>query len=455
MPVDGVALVARPTITALPPGLRVLLVVYSLAVDAVVWFALAPALWVRSLVTRAGRTELWQRLGWVEPRAESRRAPAARPVMVHAVSAGEMNAAAPLVAALGADKRRVLLTTGTAAGLQTAERLAREQSNIDGCVYLPWDRRAVRRWLGVMAPSAVIVVETEIWPNLFTTCKRLQIPLFIANGRIRPRDVWTYRLARMFFRGVLDSAVWIGVQSARERDAFVAIGAPAARVEVAGNLKFDAALGARSESALLTDDADGRPLVVAGSTHDPEERWLLECARTLSDHGRRIRLVVAPRDVARAGTVSRLARARGLRPLAWSEWSTNTAAPWDVLVLDNYGTLASCYTGADVVVIGGTFVRVGGHNILEAAAAARPILVGPYVDEISALVEPFEAAGALMRLSSADPAGSLADACRTLFDDPERARVMGAAARDICRQGAGSAARHVRVIVEQLAASAG
>ena len=452
MPVDGAALVARPTIALLPLGLRVLLGIYSLAIDAVVWFALAPALWVRSLVTRAGLTELRQRLGWGEPRRSSPEPSATRPVLVHAVSVGEMNAAAPLVAALGIDGRRVLLTTGTAAGLHTAVRLAREQSNVDGCLYLPWDRRAVRRWLRDLAPSAVIVVETEIWPNFFIACKELKIPLFIANGRIRPGDVWKYRLAPAFFRAVLDSAAWIGVQSTRERDAFVAIGASAARVAVTGNLKFDAARSARFEAAVLERDAEGRRLVVAGSTHDPEERWLLECARTLSGNGHRIRLVIAPRDVARAAAVSRLARALGFLPLTWSEWSGHTARPWDVLVLDQYGTLASCYTGADVVIIGGTFVPVGGHNILEAAAAARPILVGPHVDEIAAVIAPFEAAGALMRVPGADPARSLADACRTLFVDPERARLMGEAASEICRQGKGSAARHARAIAARLPA---
>jgi 3-deoxy-D-manno-octulosonic-acid transferase len=365
-----------------------------------------------------------------------------------------MIAAAPLVAALGASGHRVLLTTGTAAGLLTGVRLKGEQPAIDGCVYLPWDRRAVRGWLRVLAPAAVVVVETEIWPNLFIACKDLRIPLFIANGRIRPRDVWKYRLGRRLFRGVLDSARWIGVQSTRERDAFVAIGAEPARVEVAGNLKFDAAWAARSESAGLAIDGDGRPLVVAGSTHDPEERWLFECARTLAGAGRRIRLVVAPRDVARAAAVVRLARSSGLRPLTWSEWSDNTTASWDVIVLDRYATLRPCYSDADVVVMGGTFVRVGGHNILEAAAAAKPILVGPQVDEIAALIDLFAAAGAVMRLPGSDPAPSLADACRTLFDDPARARLMGEAASDVCRQGAGSADRHARAIVDRMAAPA-
>jgi 3-deoxy-D-manno-octulosonic-acid transferase len=434
----------------LPPGLRVLLGVYSLVLEVVVWIALAPATWVRSRVTRGDPAELQQRLARAH-RVGPQPASTPRPVIVHAVSVGEMNAAAPLVRELSGRGHRVLLTTGNAAGLLTARRLAREQSAGDDCVYLPWDRRAIRGWLTDIAPAAVVVVETEIWPNLFTACRELQIPLFIANGRVRPRDVWRYRLARPFFRDVLSAARWIGVQSARERDAFVAIGAPSARVEVAGNLKFDAALWATAEPSLLADDVGDRRLIVAGSTHDPEERWLLECALALGREGRPVRLVLAPRDVARAAAVSRMASALGLRPILWSEQSAHAAAPWDVLVLDHFGTLRACYAAADVVVIGGTFVPVGGHNLLEAAAAARPILVGPHVDGIAALLAPFEAADAIMRLTSTAPSRALTDACRILFDDPDRARQMGAHARRVCGDGAGSAERHARVIAECLA----
>jgi 3-deoxy-D-manno-octulosonic-acid transferase len=124
----------------------------------------------------------------------------------------------------------------------------------------------------------------------------------------------------------------------------------------------------------------------------------------------------------------------------------DTAPPWDVLVVDRYGTLRSCYAVADVVVIGGTFAAIGGHNLLEAAALARPILVGPHVDNIAAVVTHFEEAGALRRVSGSDPVSSLLDGCRTLLDDPARARKMGDAAGALCRAEAGSAARHARVI---------
>ncbi len=431
----------------MPFGIRALFFFYSLSIEVIVWFVLVPALWVRALVTCAEAPQLRQRLALV-PRRDAAKLPRTGPVLVHAVSVGEMHAAAPLVAALAAKAHRVLLTTGTAAGLEAARRLSHEQSAVEGVAYLPWDRSAVRSWLSRIAPSAVVVMETEIWPNLFRACGDLQVPLFIANGRIRPADVRKYRRARSFFARVLESATWIGVQSAAERDRFLAIGAPADRLDVAGNLKFDAALAACAEPSMPTSAA-GRPLVVAGSTHDPEERWLLECARLLDGDGHPVRLVLAPRNVARARRVARLARSHRLRVRLWSEPSS---VDWDVMVLDRYATLRACYAGADVVVIGGTFVPVGGHNILEPAALARPILVGPHTEEIAVLVQAFAEAGALVRLSGADPVRALADSCRALLADRVQARTMGERAGAVCRQGAGSAARHAGVIVEQLAA---
>lgn len=415
---------------------------YSVLIEIVVWLVLVPVVWMRSLVAGAGSSELRERLGHGRA-CNGRNEAGPGPVLIHAVSLGEMRAAAPLIDALAAQARRVLLTTGTAAGLEAARRLARDQPAVESVAYLPWDRRAVRAWLARVAPSAVVVVETEIWPNLFRACADLRVPLFIASGRIRPRDVARYRLLRPFFSSVLDCATWIGVQSTAERDRFLAIGAPAERVEVAGNLKFDAALAAGPEPSVRARGVTERPLVVAGSTHGPEERWLLDCARLLEGEGRPIRLVLAPRDIARAGRIARLARSRELRTRLWSEPSRDD---WDVLVLDRYATLRARYADADVVIIGGTLASIGGHNILEPAAMARPIVVGPHTEEIAALVQPFADAGALMQISGTDPARALADACRALLTDRALAEAMGEKAAATCRRGAGSAVRHARII---------
>lgn len=429
--------------------MRALFFLYSLAIEVVVWLVLVPAVWVRALITRRESGELGGRLARTQP-CDAAKQPSVGPVLVHAVSVGEMHAVAPLVAALAAKSHRVVLTAGTTAGLDVARRLARTEPAVDGVAYLPWDRSTVRGWLKRIGPSAVVVMETEIWPNLFRACGDLRVPLVMANGRIRPVDVWKYRLLRPFFARVLDNAAWMGVQSPAERDRFLAIGAPAARLEVAGNLKFDAALSPCAESSLHMPDPRARPLVVAGSTHEPEEQWLLECARRLDADGCSIRLVLAPRDIARARRVAQLAREQGRRVRLWSEPATGEC---DVLVLDRFATLRACYTSADVVVIGGTFAPVGGHNLLEAAAFGRAILVGPHVADIAAVVQVFAEASALVRVAGADPARALADACRDLLTDPVRARSMGERAAAVCRREAGSTARYADV-VERVAAVA-
>jgi 3-deoxy-D-manno-octulosonic-acid transferase len=428
--------------TDLSPGVRALFVVYTLCFEAVVWIALVPATWIRRRVGRRGDTELSARLGQHPPIAHQRRSSRA-PVLIHAVSIGEMHAAAPLVAELEARSCRVLLTTGTAAGLEAARRMALAYPAVDDVMMLPWDRGVVRRWLSGVAPAAVVVMETEIWPNLFRACTALNIPLLVANGRVRPRDVWRYRLTRPFFASVLGNATTIGVQSVDERDRFLAIGAPSHRVEVVGNLKFDAAREVCVAPATPSADARARPIIVAGSTHAPEEQWLVECARHLERDGCPVRLVVAPRDIARSEAVVRQASTVGLRV---QRLSASSVEDWDVMVLDRYDTLRAWYAVADIVVLGGTFAPVGGHNILEAAALGKPVLVGPHTEEIETIVKMFENAGALIRVPGGDPAGAIAAHCRNLLGNRNRAQDIGTRAAALCREQAGSAARYAEVI---------
>jgi 3-deoxy-D-manno-octulosonic-acid transferase len=428
--------------TDLSPGVRALFVVYTLCFEAVVWIALVPATWIRRCIGRRGVTALSARLGHHPPLAHLSRSGGA-PVLIHAVSIGEMQAAAPLVAELEARSCRVLLTTGTAAGLDAARWMALAYPAVDDVTILPWDRGVVRGWLNRIAPAAVVVMETEIWPNLFRACATLDIPLFVANGRVRPRDVWRYRLARPFFTSVLESVAAIGVQSVEERDRFLAIGAPSSRVEVVGNLKFDAARDAGFAPATPPADARARPIIVAGSTHAPEEQWLVECAQHLERDGCPVRLVVAPRDIGRSEAVVRQASTVGLRV---QRLSAPLVAEWDVMVLDQYNTLRAWYAVADIVVIGGTFAPVGGHNILEAAALGKPVLVGPHTEEIETIVKMFEHAGALIRVPDGPPARAIADLCRNLLSDRNRAQHIGTRAAALCREQAGGAARYAEVI---------
>ena len=412
---------------------------YSLLAEVAVWGLLVPLELLRIAVGRAAPSDLRERLGRT-PGPEDR---ARRPLLIHAVSAGEMAAARALAARFLCDAGGpgVILTTGNAGGRRAAWSLLDGGSTV-GVTYLPWDRpRAVDRWLEAQAPCAVVVVETEIWPGLFLACRRRGIPLVIVNGRIYPRDVRRYGLARGFFRSVLACPAAIGVQSAAERDRFIEIGAPADRIVVGGDLKRDVPPAAIPAAACVPS---GRPLVVAGSTHPGEERLVLTAFARLRRGFPGVSLVLAPRHPRRRSAVVRLAASGGFRTALHSEGPGATARA-DVVVVDEIGPLAALYAEADVALIGGSLVPAGGHNPLEAAARSRAIVIGPSTGNVEDAVGLLAAAGGILRLPDAD-AGTLTTALGVLLDDAPRRDAMGAAARAALDAARGPSEIYARIV---------
>jgi 3-deoxy-D-manno-octulosonic-acid transferase len=430
---------------------------YDLGLALVTWGALAPLEVARLALGRARRGALGERLARRSPVG----ADAPSRWLVHAVSAGEVAAAGALIAALRDRSRSAsfVLTTGNAFGREAAEKLQRRLPEIEAVSYLPWDRRgALRRWLAALAPTAVVVVETEIWPNLFRTCQELRIPLFIINGRLYPGDGRRYGWARAFFADVLAATSWIGVLDAGERDAFVRIGAPLDRTEVVGNLKFDT--GAHADQIpepwrrALGSSAQ-RPLIVAGSTHHPEERFLINAFLCLRPSFPGLRLALAPRHTRRCPRIQRLAQRRGLQTTMWSQ-DAQAAAPWEVLLVDEIGPLAALFRFADVAFVGGSLVRRGGHNPLEAAAQGCPIVMGPSIEHFGDLVRGLQEAGGLVIVER--PAGSsqaLTVELARLLADPGVRESTGRQALAFWQAGRGVAGRYAEVLLARCAAVTG
>ena len=400
---------------------------YDLLVAAAVALVLVPWELARRLARRAGPEVLRERLGNGVPEAGR-----GVRVLVHAVSVGEMAAAGALVAELA---RRIpgvsiLLTTGNRDGRAAAERLQTALPAIRSVSLIPWDRRAaMRRWLRRARPDFAAVVETEVWPNLFRGCADLSIPIAIVNGRMPPREARRYRLARSFFRPVLRSVAWVEAQTEGDRRRFVAIGAAPDRVAVGGNLKFDAF---PAEPAPVELDRD-ELLIVAGSTHAPEERLLIEALRALRGRNPSARLALGPRRITRAGSVARLARKEGFRTALGSDRSDD----WEVLVVDRIGELAPLYARGGIAVIGGTYAARGGQNPLEAAERGCAIVAGPSRSNFSDIFAGLEAGRAI---ESAD-APRLCSALEALLNDPDRRRGLGSRAREFRLAGRGAAAR--------------
>lgn len=435
---------------------RVLWVLYDAGVSLVVACIFLPIELVKIALGRSRRGDLMERLAVQTPP----RRPTGRRLLVHAVSAGEMAAAAALVLAIGERQPTTafVLTTGNRQGKDAGERLGQRFPAIESVRFLPWDRRvALRRWLAALAPDAVVVVETEIWPNLFRVCRKLAIPLFIVNGRLYPADVARYRLARRFFAEVLAAADWIGTLDDSEKAAFQRIGAPADRTEAVGNLKFDAESAAH-ELPLPWRDALANPtrppLIVAGSTHRPEERLLLNALVSLRARFPGTRLVLAPRHPARCSRLLRISASRRLAAVLWSQ-EERAASAWDVLFVDEVGSLAAIFGYADVVFIGGSFAPRGGHNPLEAAAQKRPIVMGPSTHHFKGIVQGLADAGALTLLDGRENAHQLlTGALAHLLSDPAARKIAGERAFAFFTAGRGVAQWYARTLLARLAAHA-
>ena len=363
-----------------------------------------------------------------------------RRVVIHAVSVGEMRAAAALVHRLAADHRdwRFVLTSGNRDGLAAARELSGRVPAIEATLLLPWDRvGAIDRWLRRLRPALFVVVETELWPALFHVCGRRRVPLCIVNGRIYPGDLGRYRHARGLFRDALCHVRWIGALSEPDRRSFEAIGASPGRIEVVGDLKYDVPVASVSAATERRFGADERVLL-AGSTHAPEERWVLDAFARLRREWPALRCVLAPRHIRRTAAVLELARGFSLRARRWSAAHDDTT---DVWVVDEMGQLSGLFERAELVFVGGSLVERGGHNILEPAACGRPIVIGPHIEHFRNIVDDFVEAEALVKLASPE---ELHAELRALLGDETKRRGLAARARERFLAGRGRAAIYSR-----------
>jgi 3-deoxy-D-manno-octulosonic-acid transferase len=385
----------------------------------------------------------------------------AKSLWIHAVSVGEVLAVLPLARDLK-DKfpsLRLVVSTTTATGQQ----LAREKMAFaDAVFYFPLDwRRPVRRALRAAAPAAVIIVETEIWPNFLRECRRENVPVIFANGRLSERSFRGYRRALLlsagmlagFLRRVLADATLFLMQSEADAARLITLGAPRERVLATGNIKYDLAepaegpLGAWLSKELAKSDR--RPVVIAGSVLANEEAPVLQAFARVEREFPRSLLIFAPRKPEQFENAAAIVTGAGRTLLRRRDLvldGTASAAlsePGNVLLLDSIGELAGLYRLADTVFVGGSLVPAGGHNILEPAAFGKVPIYGPSMENFREMAGKFLAAGAGIQVKGADELG---DAWTTMLREPARAAQMGASARDLVEQNRGATARVVEYI---------
>ena len=372
--------------------------------------------------------------------------PARGAIWLHAVSVGEALAVERLIEQLKQrfPTRPVVLSVTTAAGRSVAAR----RIAADQIFYFPLDFRfAARRTLRTIRPDLVIIAETEIWPNFLREAAAANVPVMFLNGRISGRSYARYRLIRRLLRPTLAQVTGFLMQTATDAERIRDLGAPAERVQVAGNLKFDLIPPAqpafiermRPELQL----AGIEQVIVAGSTMETEEEVVLDAYRSL--RGPQRLLILAPRHPQRFDRVAELLAASGL---PWRRRSQlgepGVVLPaGGVLLLDSLGELASAYQLATLAFVGGSLAPHGGHNLLEPAYWGVPVVFGPHMENFAAIAEQFLSAGAARRAASPR---ELQHVWRELLEQPAERERVGAAARLLLESQRGATGRALEVI---------
>lgn len=415
---------------------------YSLGLAAALIIA-SPYWLLRMLFSGRYRDGLGQRLGFV-PKSLRGLVGGRRTIWVHAVSVGEVIAVARLVERLNDldPETPVVISTTT----RTGQQLAKDRFDKPGAAntrvfYWPLDFAwMVRRYLRVVWPRMIVLVESELWPRMLVEARAAGIPLVVVNGRISDRSLPRYRALHRLWRPFLRRLSLVLAQSDQDRQRFTAIGVPADIVETAGNLKYD--VRAADDLPLLQLLREHLPqqakIIVAGSTMEDEEAQLLTVLQHLLVLSPDFVLILAPRHPDRFKTVAQLIEDVGLPCIRRSQWIAHPQAipAGVVFLLDSIGELASVYSVASVAFVGGSLVPAGGHNPLEPAQFGIPIVVGPHTANFRGVV------AALLEKNAVrvTPPEGLEATLRELLTSPA-AQQMGARARQVFEQHAGASER--------------
>jgi 3-deoxy-D-manno-octulosonic-acid transferase len=390
----------------------------------------------------------WKAPGPAEMRARWRErsglAPTLEPpvLWVHAASVGEVNAAQALIHALlkRFPEHNLLISTFTATGLERAEQLFGERVTT---TFIAMDSpRRVRRWLDRVNPQAGIIVETEIWPELFRQCHQRNIPLFLVNARLAPGAMKHYRRWQRLFAPALQAIRMAAARSQEDAGRFQELGLSAERIRVTGNLKFDMPLpdNIGQRAGQMRQRWGERPVWVAGSTREGEEEIVLAAHRhTLSDRPDAL-LVLAPRHPQRCKTIRRLLEREGIEHQPIGD---DIRPDTSVVMVDGLGLLLSCYAAAPVAFVGGSLVDAGGHNLLEPAAFGKVVIAGPHLHQQADMAAALDAAGALAKVENAE---ELAAEVVRIWNDPQLALERGRAALGVVEHGRGSVRRTLKLI---------
>lgn len=362
------------------------------------------------------------------------------PIWIHAVSVGEVRAAQPLVREI---KQRwpaipLLVTTTTPTGSEQVKALFGESVLH---TYLPYDLPGpVKRFLDGAQPRLALIMETELWPNLFHGCASRKIPIIIANARLSARSLRGYRRVSSLIRETLRSIHLVAAQGEQDAERFRQLGMEADRIRVTGSMKFDQPLpeGLQKHAGELRRRlGEKRMLWIAASTHQGEEEQILDALRQVRREHPDCLLMLVPRHPERFGRVAELCSRAGFRVVRRSS-GRPCDQDVDIFLGDTMGELMLFYAASDVAFVGGSLVPTGGHNMLEPAALGKPVIAGPHLFNFTEIAAAMERAGALCRVADG---AELAEVTSRLLSSPEERAGMGEAGRRLVQQNRGALQR--------------
>lgn len=361
-------------------------------------------------------------------------------VWFHAVSVGEAEAAFPLIRRFQArfPDWKILVTCTTPTG---SERIRAVLGDAVRHVYLPYDLPdVVGRFMDHFRPALAVILETEIWPNLYRECSRRGIPLAIVNGRLSEKSARRYRKISGLAAESLAAVSLIAAQTSLDAERYATIGADPAKTRVAGNVKFDLEFSEamREQATRLRAELFGaRPVWIAGSTHPGEEEQILAAHRTVREKIPGALLALAPRHPDRFEEVMALCIGAGFSVRRRSEQHACDDST-EVFLIDSLGELRLFYAAADLAFVGGSLVPRGGHNVLEPAAAGCPVLFGPHTFNFAEIVERLMESGGGRGIADGD---ELAERVARLLSEPEARQEIGGRGRAFVNTNRGAVAR--------------
>ncbi len=419
---------------------------YTILLYLALPFVLLRLLW-RSLKAPDYRKRWKERLGLFDPLGAS------NTLWIHAVSVGEVQATVPLVKLLQEryPGQAIVITTTTPTGSRRVKELFGDDLFH---LYAPYDLPLIiERFIRRTRPRIVVLMETEVWPNLLATCKRHGIPSLLANARLSRRSAKGYARLGGFARQTFGNISRVAAQAAADAERFAQLGVDPARILVTGSIKFDARLPrSLNEQAevIRRTWGHGRPVWVAASTHEGEDELALQAHRQIRRQLPNALLVLVPRHPERFDSVAALCQKSGFSVVRRSDHISCTAET-GVFLGDSVGELPMFLAGADVAFMGGSLVKHGGHNMLEPAALGVPVVFGPYNFNFAAISELLLEADAAVMVHHADKLATVVEAW--LSDASERSRI-GENGRRVVEQNRGALDRLAALMDELLAPSA-